>query len=992
MTGLVEAVAVKALEATLTSVAKSVGQRLWAGLNPFTARNKKKAQSLASLISTLDFTERVSLLGVLDDLPNGVTLARVERILSSLPVQSVIHELVATHLAQTSEGRKSLVRRNFEMVFAQQLGAASRPESDALSNTISQRIEEGLERVLDEYKSADANGYAQMQTLASSGLVEATLQAIDRHSSHLDRYTNVQNIHALEAWVRDYRHQVAAAHGFISPPDFERKRKIPMDALYVAPKIRSLGRHNSSLEFEIDEFARAIDRTVLLGDPGGGKSTAASYIAYSTSKDVEARLPFVVILREFARDDDIDKSIVKYMEERCETFYQCKSPEGAIEHLLLNGEALVIFDGLDELIDTTKRRQVTEVVELFSARFPLATALVTSRRVGYEQAQLDPRVFSACALGGFEDEDVERYVGNWFSTVEELDGDDLEIACQSFIEESRSVPDLTATPLMLALLCIIYLGQGYIPKNRPAVYESCAVLLFEKWDSSRKIFVGLRAADQVDAAIKHLAYWMLTDQAGAEAVTESELVKEAAEFLGTTFENPRERRRAAEEFVTFCRGRAWVFSDAGTTPDGEALFKFTHRTFMEYFAAYELTRRADGPTEIGKVLLPRIAKAEWDVVGQLAVQISNKHSRDGAVRIFEVLLDDRRKRNDVSRDNIHSFIWRCLTFLPATPTLLRRLVKASVESSFHRRGTGRFYHNADDAPSITRVIDVLPDARAVVSEALLSELLKMTNSPDPARQSYSKIVLISWSTVAGQAQNKDAVVEWTRWTQKHVQLHKDILLSRGPGEKDVWLTALMRGYVSMDEFLDEAANWGGQILDALFTPQQETPLGFSLSDWASRISRLPRFNKGAAGNKGLQKLHIEQLRQLGARLPADMDRPFLDWSNVQMPFRGALHSGWMRTVDSDVENADVIWATWAIFACMFETMGEFYFNTRRRRHEDIDELIAKVHQSRSGGGPLPADFFKDTMFAGLTGDRQKFRDAWVRGEINLVRNRLRLPK
>ena len=236
---------------------------------------------------------------------------------------------------------------------------------------------------------------------------------------------------------------------------------------------------------------------------------------------------------------------------------------------------------------------------------------------------------------------------------------------------------------MLALMCIIYRGQNFIPKNRPAVYEHCATLLFEKWDSSRRIVVDLRAAGQVDAAVKHLAFWMLTEQSNAEAVTESELVAEAASFLSATFEVEAERIAAASEFVEFCRGRAWVLSDAGTTAEGESLFKFTHRTFMEYFAAYEITRRADGPIEVAKVRSPSVASQEWDVVGQLAVQIANKHSRDGAERIFQYFLTDKRRRTDSKRDAVHVFMLRCLSFVsinPGTPEANRERVLGIVIS------------------------------------------------------------------------------------------------------------------------------------------------------------------------------------------------------------------------------------------------------------------------------------------------------------------------
>jgi len=135
-----------------------------------------------------------------------------------------------------------------------------------------------------------------------------------------------------------------------------------------------------------------------------------------------------------------------------------------VDLLLLTGRAVVIFDGLDELLDTSRRADVTTRVERFCAEYPLAPVLVTSRQVGYDQ------------------------------------------------------------------------------------------LLF-------------------------------TRENAQSAMTERELVAATSEFLQA---RGFESLDAAREFVDFCRGRMWVFSDAGTTASGERLYAFTHRTFLEYFAAAQL--------------------------------------------------------------------------------------------------------------------------------------------------------------------------------------------------------------------------------------------------------------------------------------------------------------------------------------------------------------------------------------------------------------------
>ena len=59
-----------------------------------------------------------------------------------------------------------------------------------------------------------------------------------------------------------------------------------------------------------------------------------------------------------------------------------QAADGLVESLLVSGSALVIFDGLDELLDTSARSQVAAIIEQFCAEYPLTRVLVTSRTIG----------------------------------------------------------------------------------------------------------------------------------------------------------------------------------------------------------------------------------------------------------------------------------------------------------------------------------------------------------------------------------------------------------------------------------------------------------------------------------------------------------------------------------------------------------------------------------------------------------------------------------
>jgi predicted NACHT family NTPase len=105
-------------------------------------------------------------------------------------------------------------------------------------------------------------------------------------------------------------------------------------------------------------------------------------------------VPFLVTLREFAAKDPPESSVVGFIENALEALYQCSPPPGLVELLLLTGRAVVLFDGLDELLDTTRRRDVTDRVERFCSEYPHAPVLVTSRLIGYDQARLDDTQFT----------------------------------------------------------------------------------------------------------------------------------------------------------------------------------------------------------------------------------------------------------------------------------------------------------------------------------------------------------------------------------------------------------------------------------------------------------------------------------------------------------------------------------------------------------------------------------------------------------------------
>ena len=179
----------------------------------------------------------------------------------------------------------------------------------------------------------------------------------------------------------------------------------------------------------------------------------------------------------------------------------------------------------------------------------------------------------------------------------------VEAEAQAFLTESASANYLRSNPLLLSLMCILYRGEGSLPRDRTGIYARCAELLIRKWDEMRWIHRELRDSHLVEPAIWHLAWWLFTRDDPQVVVTEHRLIEEITNFLRKRgFESVELARATAREFAESCSGRMWVLSDMGTAANGEKLYSFTHRTFMEYFTAVHLATVADTPEDLAHAL------------------------------------------------------------------------------------------------------------------------------------------------------------------------------------------------------------------------------------------------------------------------------------------------------------------------------------------------------------------------------------------------------
>lgn len=534
--------------------------------------------------------------------------------------------------------------------------------------------------------------------------------AVKNNTLVLRRAPSLADFHSYAGQLRS---RIAAMHGEMRLPHIGVSRSVPYDELYVRPAL--------SPGITVADLVLPGRRTVLLGDPGAGKSTLAGKLTHDIALDAGDRVPFLLVLRDFtAMFRSGGRELLKYFEHICSDPYNLTPPRDAVEYLLRNGRAVVVLDGLDELVHPELRRRVVRLVEGFAHQYPLTPIVVTARKVGYQEAPLSTSLFTRGTVDDFDSGQVADYATRWFALDTATPARDRARLADSFLDESSGIEELRRNPLLLALLCAMYSSEHYLPRNLAQVYERCAVMLFDRWDSMRGITLPVQFQGRLRAAVQHLAWYLFDGPEPGNALPRSRIVRLLTNYLVTKSFDPDEAEGAAERFTEFCTGRAWILTDVGANAS-EPLFGFTHRTFMEYFAAEHLVRRHTTASSLWTALRSHVSEGAWDVVCRVALQLHDRNVEDGADDVLSQAIQD---------DDL-DFAANALHHLTPRPDIVRGIAMAAVRRSVavpHEERTSYFPPGPRvpaDGPLQSCLVRSLPANRSIVRQAVAEDVPRL---------------------------------------------------------------------------------------------------------------------------------------------------------------------------------------------------------------------------------------------------------------------------
>lgn len=368
-----------------------------------------------------------------------------------------------------------------------------------------------------------------------------------------------------------------------------------------------------------------LSRVVIEGAPGQGKSTVTQYICQihrsrilneglndpripSAHRDKPVRLPFKIDCRDFSAwlsrqnpfSAESDATVPDDWQKSLESFLamQVRHHSGGAAFSISDLHAiaklsavLLVFDGLDEVADISRRREVIEQISkgvnrLHEVAVSVQT-VVTSRPAAFANSPgLPEDTFRYFHLQSIDRPLIDQYAGKWLKArrLEGKEASDVLRILKDKLDQPH-LRELARNPMQLAiLLSLIQTRGGSLPDKRTALYDSYVELFFNR--ESEKSTIVRDHRDLLIDIHRYLA-WVLHAEAQTKKNSGSASTERLRQLVDDYLRDEGHDTSLAQQLFT-----GMVERVVALVSRVEGTYEFEVQPLREYFAARHLYNTA----------------------------------------------------------------------------------------------------------------------------------------------------------------------------------------------------------------------------------------------------------------------------------------------------------------------------------------------------------------------------------------------------------------
>jgi len=239
----------------------------------------------------------------------------------------------------------------------------------------------------------------------------------------------------------------------------------------------TIGFYNRSNRSDAFLIANEYNLLFVLGKPGAGKTTLLKYLATLAAEEKIGKVPIFISFNSWAYSE---KNLFEFIIEQ---FDICGFPDAEmfIEQLLKKGNALILFDGLDEISDEGNvRGKMIHELENLVTKYKDNKFIITCRNAANDYKFTG---FTYVEIADLTDIQVSVFVKKWFSSPTKATNFLTELTK----EENQSLKELSHNPLLLGMLCFVFEETSSFPPKRGLVYKEAIEALTKRWDKEQGV-------------------------------------------------------------------------------------------------------------------------------------------------------------------------------------------------------------------------------------------------------------------------------------------------------------------------------------------------------------------------------------------------------------------------------------------------------------------------------------------------------------------------